>query len=93
MPSPRGETECMRLLDVQVITVEEVSVGGAADVEAGVVGTSPEDQQTEETDGEPTPQGAAVRDTARVQQLVTMVISQGSGFLGVVQMFPKEPHN
>lgn len=83
----------MRLLDVQVVTIEEVSVGGAADIDAGVVGSSPEDQQAEETDGESTPQGAAVRDTVRVQQLVAMVISQGSGLLGVVQMFPEEPNN
>lgn len=91
--SPRSEAERAHLLDVQVVTVEEVSVCGAADVYAGVVGPRSEDQQAEQTDGEPTLQGAAVGDMTRVQQLVAMVISQSSGLLRAGEMFPKEPHN
>lgn len=91
--SPRSEAEHTCLLDVQVVTIEEVFVGRTADIDAGVFRPSPEDQQAEETNGESTPQGATVRDMTRVQQLVAMVISQGSGLLGASQMFPKEPHN
>lgn len=55
---------------------------GAADIDAGVVGPRPEDQQAEETDGESTAQVAAVRDTTTVQQPVAMVISQGFSLFG-----------
>lgn len=68
-------------------------MGGAADVDAGVVGGGPEDQQAEEADGESTLQAGAVRDTPGVQELVAMVIGQGSGLPGAAQMFPKEPHH
>lgn len=65
----------------------------ATDVDTRVIGPCSEDQQTEETDGESTPQVTAVRDPTGVQQLVAMVIGQGSGLLWAAQMFPKEPHN
>lgn len=93
LSSPWGGAERACLLDVQVVTIEEVFAGRAADIDARVFGGRPEDQQAEQTDGESTLQVAAVWDTTRVQQLVAMVISQGSGLLGVVQMFPEEPHN
>lgn len=91
--SPRSEAEHTCLLDVQVVTIEEIFVGRTADIDARVVGPCPEDQQAEETNGKSTEQGPTVRDMTRVQQLVAMVVSQGSGLLGATQMFPKEPHN
>lgn len=78
-------------MDVQIVAVEKVSVGGATDVDARVVGSGSEDQQAEQTDGEATPQRAAVKDVTRVQQRVAVVIGQCSGLFGVVQMFPEEP--
>lgn len=89
--SPRREAKRPSLLDVQIIRVEEISVRGAADVNAGVVRPRPEDEEAEETDGESTLQVAAVRDTARVQQLVSMEISEGFSFLRAAQVFLKEP--
>lgn len=91
--SPAYEAECSGLLDVQVVTIEEVPVHRTADVDARVGRLCSEDQQAEETDGESTPQPATVRDTVRVKQAVAMVICQGSGLLGATQMFPKEPDN
>lgn len=77
--SPWRGPQCLCLLNVQVITIEEVLEGRATDIDARVVRAGPEDEQAEETDGEPTLQGAAVKDEFRVQQLVAMVISQSSG--------------
>lgn len=79
--SPQSGAQCSCLLNVQVVTIEEVPVGRATDIDARVVRAGPEDEQAEETDGEPTLQGAAVKDVFRVQQLVAMVISQSSGLL------------
>jgi len=64
--SPGNEAERARLLDVQVVSVEEVFVNGATDIDARIVGPRSEDQQAEQTDGESTPQIATVWDI-RVQ--------------------------
>lgn len=91
--SPWSEAEAACLLDVQVVGIEEVLAGRAADVDAGVVEPRPEDQQAEEADGEATPQVAAVRDPTGVQKRVAMVIGQGSRLLGAAQAFSEEPHD
>lgn len=68
-------------------------MSGATDVDSGIFGARPEDQQAEQADGEATLQGAAVGDALWVQQLVAMVITQRSGLPEVVQMFPEEPNH
>lgn len=91
--SPRGEAELSCLLDVQVVAVEQVFMGGATHVDARVVGARPENQQTEQTDGESAPQVCTVRDLTGIQELVSMVIGQGSGLFKAAQTFRKEPYN
>lgn len=68
-------------------------MAGATDVDPRVLRTSSEDEQAEETDGESALQRSAVKDVARVYQLVAMVISQDSGLLGFMQVLPIEPHD
>lgn len=50
--SPLNKNDLLRLLNVQVITVEVVSLAGATDVDTRVLTTSSEDEQAEEADGE-----------------------------------------
>lgn len=93
LPAPLNEIDLLCLLDVQVITIEVVSLAGATDVDPRVSRTSSEDEQAEEADGEATLQRSAVKNAAGVHQLVPMVISQRSGILGHTQMFPIKPHD
>lgn len=81
LSAPVGEAERGSLLDVQVVTIEEVFVGGATDIDACIIGPSSEDQQAEESDGEATPQVSAVRNLAGIEQVVAMVIIQRFGVL------------
>lgn len=74
---PQRETESGSFLNVQVVTKEEVSLGGAADIQTRVTGSGSEDQQAEESDGEPTLQVITVKDLTWVPQLVALVICQG----------------
>lgn len=91
LPTPLDEVDLLGLLDVQVMTVEEVSLAGATEVDPRVSRTGSEDEQAEEADGEAALQRPAVKDAAGVHQLVSLVISQDSGTLGLIQMFPIEP--
>lgn len=91
LPTPLDEVDLLGLLDVQVMTVEEVSLAGATDVDPRVSRTGSEDEQAEEADGEAALQRPAVKNAAGVHQLVSLVISQDSGTLGLIQMFPVEP--
>lgn len=89
---PRGHAEHPGLLDVQVVGVEKVpTVGGATDVEPGVLRAGPEDQQAEEADGEAALQGGAVEDLLGVQQPVALEVSQRPGLLPAVPQLPEEP--
>ena len=69
-------------------------MGGATEVEAGVVRLCLVDQQAEEADGaaelELCPAG---RNVIGVQETVTMEISQGPGVLGTGLVGPVEPHH
>lgn len=83
----------MRLLDVQVVSVKEVPMVWATDVDARVCRTGPEDEEAEETDGEPTSQVSAMRDVTGVQKHFAVEVSQGPSLLWTGQMFPEEPHD
>lgn len=80
-------------MNVQVITKEEVTLGGAADVQTRVIGSCSEDQQAEEPDGKSTLQVVTVRDLTGVSQLVSLVICQDSGLISTSLMSLEEPHN
>ena len=91
---PWRQGERARLLDVQVVAIEEVLVGGATEVEAGVARLRPVEQQAEEADGgaqlEVRPAGGHV---VGVQETVAMEIRQGPGGLGTGLVVPVEPHH
>lgn len=90
-PGAKAEPPC--LLDVHIVRIEEVFMGRTAEVESRVGTPRPEDHQSEKPDGESTPQVSTVRDLTGIQQLVAMVISQGSGFLKAVHTCSVEPNN
>lgn len=90
---PQREIESGSVLNVQVVTKEEVFLGGAAGIQTRVVGSGSEDQQAEEPDGEATLQVITVRDPTWVPERVALVICQGSGLVKPGLVFPEEPHD